>query len=70
MKGPMAAVLEKSSAGFMSHGDQNQTGTRTGQSQLWLAGPGDERLIYFACTLLQIPSTFEFLKWGFLHPEK
>lgn len=65
MKAPTAVVLEKSSAGFVSHGDQNQIGTRTGQSQLRPAGSGDEPLLYFACTILLIPSLSELKNRAF-----
>lgn len=65
MKGPMSAVLEKSFAGFMSHRDQNQIETRTGQAELWPAGSGNEPLIYSACTVLLIPSIFELKDRGF-----
>lgn len=65
MKGPTSAVLEKSSSGFMSHGDQNQIETRTGQAELWPAGSGNEPLIYFACTVLLISSIFEVKNRGF-----
>ena len=65
MKGPTAAVLEKSSAGFMSHGGQNQIGTKTGQSQLWPTESRDEPLIYFACTVLLIPSISELKNRAF-----
>lgn len=65
MKGPTSAVLAIPSAEFMSHGDQNQIETRTGQAELWPAGSGNEPLIYFACTVLLIPSMFELKNSGF-----